>query len=313
MQMKLVDVHDNEMLLPPGCGLQEISPADLSLAMQNVLGRDGSVVEPQQSALGPKRVRIVGKLMDAKLINSGKLKEARAASLSAYLQIVGFFNNARLLGPVCIYRESGIVIDPAHPDYDAALAPLGYCLQGYAVGGTATPLWGGFGNAIIDLSIQLTCPRPFWQGHFSGAWSTGLVGDGHTLAAQFDVLGTVPASPQVVLYSAAGLSIPADKSITLKIGTLEVEWTGEIPAGSYVVFDCETGQVFLTAALLDGKKADWDGNPVTNKAPGLLNATDWATKKWRFSSGSHEVVVLSDMVNSTILTAHIRFANEYYG
>lgn len=313
MLVKLIDALDNEYTFPDGFGLQELAPSPVSLALSKVIGRNGGAVDIGASSLAEKSVVIKGKIMDATLLDAGQLQAARASAMADYYEIQGFVNNARQYGPIRIYRETGIVIDPTDEDYDADLAPLGYCLLGYYVGGSAPPFWGAFGHAPIDLTLQFTCPRPYWQGHFNDSSATGALGTGSPLSVPFTVLGTVPASPQIVLYSAAGLSVPADKSITLTIGTLEVEWTGDIPAAGYIVFDCESGQVFSASAMSAAGRIEWTGTPTTNKASGLLDTDDWSIRQWDFATGAHELVVSSDMESPANITAHVRFANEYYG
>ena len=314
MLIKLVDAQENELTLPDGFGLQGLAPSPVSLAILQLIGRDGGYVDKSLSSMGQKEVIIKGKLMEADLLEAQETQAARATSLALYMQIHGFVNNARQYGPIKIYRESDIVIDPNDENYDATLAPLGYYLLGYySGGGEATPVWGGFGNSVIDMTLRFTCPSPHWQGHFTDANASGPLGEGSPLSVPFAVLGSVPATPQIVLYSAAGLSVPADKSINLKVGTIEVEWTGDIAAGGYLVFDCASGQVYSSAAMPAEGSIEWNGSPTTNKASGLLDTDDWATRKWAFATGAHTLVVSSDMASPATITAHVRFTNEYYG
>jgi len=313
MLVKFIDAMENELTLPDGFGFQELAPSPVSLALSRLIGRNGGVVDVGASSVVEKSVIVKGKIMDADLLDAGQLQAARASAMTLYYQIQGFVNNARQYGPIKIYRETGIVIDPDDEGYDADLAPLGYYLLGYYTGGSGTPHWGGFGHAPIDLQMQFTCPRPFWQGHFEDANATGALGTGSPLSVPFTVLGTVPATPQIVLYSAAGLSVPADKGITLKVGTIEVTWTGDIPAGGYIVFDCESGQVFSSSAMAATGRIEWSGTSTTNKASGLLDTSDWAIRQWAFVAGAHELVVSSDMASPASITAHVRFTNEYYG
>lgn len=313
MLVKFIDAMENELTLPDGFGFQELAPSPVSLALSKLIGRNGGVVDVGASSVVEKSVIVKGKIMDADLLDAGQLQAARASAMTLYYQIQGFVNNARQYGPIKIYRETGIVIDPDDEGYDADLAPLGYYLLGYYTGGSGTPHWGGFGNSVIDMTLRFTCPSPHWQGHFTDANASGPLGEGSPLSVPFAVLGSVPATPQIVLYSAAGLSVPADKSINLKVGTIEVEWTGDIAAGGYLVFDCASGQVYSSAAMPAEGSIEWNGSPTTNKASGLLDTDDWATRKWAFATGAHTLVVSSDMASPATITAHVRFTNEYYG
>ena len=315
MVMKLVDALGNEYALPAGFGLAELSPPAFSLAMQQVLGRHGAAVEPGLGALAVREIQIQGKLMDKDLIDAGSLQAARAAAMADYYALIGFLSNARQAGPVRIYRETGIVVDPAAVGYDADLAPLGYYLEGYLTGGTATPSWGSFGNGIIDVTLRLTCTRPSWQGHFNASSVSGTAGVGSTIEVPFSVLGTVPARPQLILYSAAGLTVGTGKKITLTIGSLSIAWNGSITAGHYLVFDCETGAIYnTTAALPAAARAQWSGASADNEITGVAAAdlAEWASISWEFATGDHTLVVSSDDSTAS-LTAKVYFSNEYYG
>ena len=314
MQVKLVDAEGTELTLPEGFGITDLSPTEVSLAIQSIIGRNGSSIEPVLSAAGAKNLVIKGRLMDKDLIDAGSFQAARAAVLEDYFEILGFLNNARNLGAVKIYRESGVVVDPAAEGYDADLAPLGYHLLGYYKGGSAPTYWGGFGNAILDLTLNFTCPRPFWQGYFNiGSTAGNVGGGGAALSVPFSVVGSVPARPQIVLYSAAGLSVETGKKVTLSIGSLSLDWTGSIPAAGYVVFDCASGQAFSSEAMPAEGAVVWDGDTTTNKAAGLLDTSDWASRQWAFPTGDYALSVSSDQTAAAAITAYIRFSNEYYG
>lgn len=314
MQMKFVDADGNELLLPESFGFQELAPSSLNIAMQKVIGRHGGIVETGLSSFAEKVVLVKGRIMDCALLEEREYQAARASALSDYYEIMGFIVNALGKGPMKIYRENGIIINPSDAEYDADLAPLGYYIEGYLSSGVSTPIWGGAGNSVIDVSMTFTCPRPFWQGYFNTSSTAGNVGGGGAaLSVPFSVVGSVPARPQIVLYSAAGLSVETGKKVTLSIGSLSLDWTGSIPAAGYVIFDCATGQVFSSTALGATGFVKWTGDSATNKASGLLDTNDWAANRWEFATGSHTLVITSDMVSGAGLTAHVRFSNEYYG
>lgn len=313
MIMKLIDALGNEYALPDGFGIAELAPPSFALSMQQVIGRHGASVEPGLGACAVRDISIQGKLYDKTLIEAGTLQAARADAMSDYYALMGWLFNAQQLGPVRIYRETDIIVDPAGVGYDAALAPLGYYLEGYLTSASAPTSWGTFGNAVLDVVLRFACPRPYWQGHNNATSEAGTVGDSTSITKAFAVLGSVPARPQFILYSAAGLAVETGKNITLTVGALSVAWNGTIPAASYLVFDCATGQVFTSAALPAAGRIDWDGASASNEASGLTDTADWAALQWAFATGAYSLAVSSNMVAAASLTAHIRFSNEYYG
>lgn len=314
MQMKFVDYDGNELLLPDGFGIQELAPSTVSVALQRIIGRHGGFVESGISSVGEKMVVVKGRIMDCELLEAKSYQAARASALTTYYSIMGFLAAALRNGPVKIYKEDGIIVDPNHAEYDADLAPLGYYIEGYLSGGTSTPIWGGAGNAVIDVTISFVCANPFWQGYLNVSSTAGNIGGGGAaLVVPFSVLGSVPARPQLVLYSAAGLSVETGKKITLSIGSLSLDWTGSIPAAGYVVFDCASGQAFSSEAMPAEGAIEWDGATATNKAAGLLDTDDWASRQWSFPTGDYALSVSSNQTAAAAITAYVRFRNEYYG